>query len=52
MSKEMCKMVKDGFHIKKTKQFIKLVDKPKYFCKSCGRVAQKKGNLCKPAELN
>ena len=47
----MCKMVKDGFHIKKTKQFTKLVEKPKYFCKSCGRVAKKKGNLCKPVAL-
>jgi hypothetical protein len=52
MSKEMCKLVKNEFHTKKTRQFVKLVDKPKFFCKNCGRVAKKKANLCKPVDLD
>lgn len=52
MSKEMCKLVKNELHTKKTKQFVKLVDKPKFFCKNCDRVAKKKANLCKPVDLD
>ncbi len=51
MAKRMCKLIKEDFHIKKTKQFTKLVDKPTFVCKKCGRVANKKTHLCKPAEL-
>jgi hypothetical protein len=51
MAKEMCKLAKDEFHLKKSKQFAKLVREPKFVCKKCGRVANKKICLCKPVEL-
>ena len=34
------------------KRIKKLVNKPKFICKSCGRVANKKTNLCQPKPLN
>jgi hypothetical protein len=52
MSKEMCKLVKEEFHLKKTRQFTKLVGDPAFVCKKCGRVANKKTRLCKPVELD
>ena len=29
----------------------KLVDKPKYICKNCGRAANDNVNICKPTKL-
>jgi hypothetical protein len=51
MAKKMCKLVKEEFHTKKLKQFVKMLNKPKYICKKCGRVANAKCSLCKPLEL-
>ena len=33
------------------KKIAPLADKPKFICKSCGRVANKKRNLCRPVSL-
>jgi len=33
------------------KKIAPLVNKPKFICKSCGRVANKKRNLCQPVSL-
>ena len=33
------------------KELIPLVNKPKFICKSCGRTANKKENLCVPKKL-
>lgn len=35
----------------KAKYLLKVVQQPKYFCKECGRVANKKRYLCEPKKL-
>lgn len=49
--KALCSLVKKDFHINKSDDYKSLVQKPKYVCKKCGLVANKKGNLCKAAKL-
>jgi hypothetical protein len=52
MPEELCKLVKEEFHLKKTRQYAKIVANPAFVCKKCGRVANKKARLCKPVKLD
>lgn len=51
MSKKLCACVKKDWPKDKPKEYIKLVQDGKFFCKKCGRVANKDKNLCKPEAL-
>ena len=47
----LCKLHADGLHQSDPSAYAHLVREPKYVCKSCGRVAAGKENLCMPAML-
>lgn len=49
---KLCKVVKTDFFDDNLDVYIKLVKKPKYICKKCGRVCKDKGNLCKPKAID
>lgn len=51
MSKKLCKLVSDGMLKDDLKAYKKLVNKPKYVCKKCGRVANDEDSLCKPKKM-
>ncbi len=50
LMKKMCKIVKDG-NLPENDQFLELIEKAKYFCNRCGRVANKKKALCEPENV-
>lgn len=50
MGKELCKIEEVAIR-RDLEAHMKLVNKPKYICKKCGRVANKKKSLCKPTKL-
>lgn len=47
--KTLCKIKK--LLRKDLDEFVKHVRDPKFVCKSCGRVANQKGLLCKPVKI-
>mgnify|MGYP006291882111 CR=1 FL=1 len=49
--KKLCERVKKGQLKKKLGKYIDKVSDPEYICLKCGRVAEKKQHLCKPASL-
>lgn len=51
MSKKLCKLINDGFLDDHTKKYMHLVDKPKYVCMKCGRVANEEDSLCRPKKI-
>ena len=49
--KHLCQLHASGLHKNKPDQYAHLVKEPKFVCKSCGRVAASKENLCEPILL-
>ncbi len=47
----LCKLTGQGLHQSDPKAYHALVQNPAYVCKSCGRVAANKENLCMPSSL-
>ena len=50
MAKTLCKWKKREIH-RDFETLIPLVDKPKFICKDCLRLANKKEHLCKGSKL-
>jgi hypothetical protein len=51
LNKKLCDLEQQGFVLTNFKDFKKLVRHSKFVCKSCGRVARRKKNLCDPKRL-
>jgi hypothetical protein len=51
IKKSLCELVEEGFLRDQPQDYRKLVKKPKYVCRRCGRVARKKRNLCHPEKI-
>jgi hypothetical protein len=49
--RHLCKLYGEGMHKNSPDQYAHLVRRPEFVCKSCGRVAAKKENLCNPMPL-
>ena len=49
MAKTLCKIKK--LMKQDLDTYVEHVKKPKFVCKSCGRVANKKGLLCSPIKI-
>ncbi|MHC4843027.1 MAG: hypothetical protein ACYTFM_04275 [Planctomycetota bacterium] len=50
-NKHLCFLVNLGTQQRNRKMYERLVNKPGYLCKQCGRVANKAKNLCRPVKL-
>ncbi len=50
-NKSLCDLESNGFIKSNFKKYKKLVRDGKYVCEACGRVAQKKKNLCEAKRL-
>jgi hypothetical protein len=51
VKKSLCGLVEEGYLRDQTQDYKKLVKKPKYICRRCGRAARKKRNLCRPEKI-
>ncbi len=51
LDKTLCELEQEGFLVERFKDYKKLVRHGKHVCKSCGRVARRKENLCDPKRL-
>ena len=51
IKKSLCELVEEGYLSDQTQDYKKLVKKPKYICKRCGRAAHKKRNLRRPEKI-
>jgi hypothetical protein len=50
-SEHLCYLVNLGFHSDQPEQYNELVKNSQFVCQRCGRTAQNKDSLCKPAKL-
>ncbi len=51
MANKLCRMVKKGLLKEDIDEYKKYVKKPKFLCKSCGRIASKSDDLCKSEKI-
>jgi hypothetical protein len=49
--KHLCYLNNLGFQVSNPDEYKELVKDGKFFCKGCGRVAAREGNLCTPLKL-
>ncbi len=49
--KELCKWSREDY-AKELPLLKRIVSKPRFVCEKCGRAADKKKRLCKPARLD
>ena len=47
----LCYIVSQGFNLSDPDEYKELVEKPRFKCQHCGRVANKAENLCKPTDM-
>lgn len=50
--KKLCKLVKDDALEDSFKEYVALVDQPRFVCRKCGRSANSKDNLCKAEKID
>jgi len=50
-NRHLCYFVSQGFHFSDPQEYKGMVEKPRFKCQHCGRVANNEKNLCKPANL-
>lgn len=48
--KTLCDWSKED-RVKKLSEYAEIVKEPRFMCHTCGRVANKKKNLCEPRKL-
>jgi hypothetical protein len=51
MSKTMCKLVKKEIQMDDPEGYLDYVLPPRFLCKKCGRIANKKDCVCKPERI-
>jgi hypothetical protein len=49
--KTLCALQEEGFIDADTEAYKKLIDRPQFFCRNCGRAAVRSENLCNPDEM-
>ena len=48
----LCYLGNDGYQAQGTRKYRKIMGRPRYACKNCGRAAHDAKNLCRPESLN
>jgi rubrerythrin len=50
-TQHLCYFISQGFHLSNKKEYMELVETPKFICKKCGHTAKSDKNLCNPVKL-